>query len=95
MTAQTKLSAKGQVVIPKDVRDRLGLVEGTVFDVEERDGEIVLRQGGDDRGRLVAADAVREIQSFYRYVGPTVSLKEMNEAAQRAAVDNYLRRMKS
>ena len=93
MTAQTKLSAKGQVVIPKDVRDRLGLVEGTVFDVETREGEIVLRQGGDDRGRLAVADAVREIQSFYRYEGPPVSLKDMKEAAQKAAVENYLRRI--
>ncbi|MEQ1639533.1 MAG: AbrB/MazE/SpoVT family DNA-binding domain-containing protein [Novosphingobium sp.] len=44
MTMQTRLSAKGQVVIPKDVRDRLGLTEGTVFDVIDRGNEVVLKR---------------------------------------------------
>lgn len=90
MTAQTKLSAKGQVVIPKDVRDRLGLVEGTVFDVIERGDEVVLkRQPGAARG-LTAAEALREIQKIYRYDGPPLSLDEMREAAREQAVKNYL-----
>lgn len=92
MTMQTKLSAKGQVVIPKDVRDRLGLIEGMVFDVIEREGEIVLKKEGVHLDRMAAADALREIQSFYRYDGPPVSIKEMKEAARKAAVEHFLRK---
>ncbi len=89
---QTKLSAKGQVVIPKDVRDRLGLVEGMVFDVVEREGEIVLKKEGSHSDGMSAAEALREIQSFYRYDGPPVSIKDMKEAARKTAVEHYLRK---
>lgn len=39
----TRVSSKGQVVIPKAVRDRLGLREGDELSVEELDDAIVLR----------------------------------------------------
>jgi AbrB family looped-hinge helix DNA binding protein len=42
VNAQTKLSAKGQVVIPKDVRDRLNWAEGTRLDVVESVGSVTL-----------------------------------------------------
>jgi AbrB family looped-hinge helix DNA binding protein len=92
MNAQTRLSAKGQVVIPKDVRDRLGLTEGMVFDVIEREGEIVLKKEGAHTDGMSAASALREIQSFYRYDGPPVSIEDMKEAARMAAVEHYLRK---
>jgi len=40
----TKMSSKGQVVIPKDIRDRLGLKEGDRIAVEETEGRVVLRK---------------------------------------------------
>jgi len=46
MGAQTKLSAKGQVVIPKDLRDRLGLTEGARLDIVETDAGLLLRPVG-------------------------------------------------
>ena len=39
----TRVSSRGQVVIPKSVRDRLGLREGDELSVEELDDAIVLR----------------------------------------------------
>lgn len=89
MNAQTKLSAKGQIVIPKDVRDRLGLTEGMVFEVIERGGEIVLKREGTHADGMSAAAALREIQSFYHYDGPPVSIQEMKQAARAAAAANY------
>jgi len=43
MNAQTKVSAKGQVVIPKDVRDRLHWAPGTPLDVIEKAGSVTLK----------------------------------------------------
>jgi AbrB family looped-hinge helix DNA binding protein len=38
---KTILSEKGQVTIPKSVRDKLGLVPGTVLDFEAENGRLV------------------------------------------------------
>jgi antitoxin PrlF len=45
---KSTVSEKGQVTIPKPLRDRLGIRPGQVLDFEE------------DRGRLVATKATRE-----------------------------------
>lgn len=37
------MTSKGQVTIPKAIRDRLGLREGSVIDFEEVEGEVRLR----------------------------------------------------
>lgn len=38
---KTIVSEKGQITIPKVVRDRLGIVPGTVLDVQSVEGKIV------------------------------------------------------
>lgn len=40
---ETKLSSRGQVVIPKQVRDRLNLRKGSRFKVEIKDRKILLK----------------------------------------------------
>ena len=35
------VSEKGQITIPKAVRDRLGIVPGTVLEVESAEGKVV------------------------------------------------------
>lgn len=51
--AVSTVTSKGQITIPKAIRDRFGLSEGTVLEfVVEEDGKIVLRpknDGGSDR----------------------------------------------
>jgi antitoxin PrlF len=41
---KTTVSEKGQITIPKRLRDRLGLRAGTVLDFEEEEGRIVGRK---------------------------------------------------
>ena len=40
----TKLSSKGQVVIPRKIRQFLKLIEGTLFAVNEQNGMILLKK---------------------------------------------------
>lgn len=51
---KTTVSEKGQITIPKRLRDRLGLRPGTVLDFEEAEGRLIGR-------RLVAADALDDL----------------------------------
>lgn len=44
---------KGQVVIPKDIRDETGLVEGSEVSVEARDGDVVIRRVAPPTGSYV------------------------------------------
>lgn len=46
---ETTVSSKGQVVIPKEVRDRHGLEPGTRLLVEERGDVIVLRRADGEK----------------------------------------------
>jgi antitoxin PrlF len=48
------VSEKGQVTIPKSLRDRLGIRAGQMLDFEERDGTLVARKAG-------SADPVAEV----------------------------------
>jgi AbrB family looped-hinge helix DNA binding protein len=40
----TTVTAKGQVTIPRAIRDRKGITAGTRLEVIEKDGDIVLRK---------------------------------------------------
>ena len=79
MNMQTKLSAKGQVVIPKDVRDRMGLEVGEAFDVIETAEGIMLKRP--KRGKTTSvAEAVVRLREIVKYDGPTISIEDMDIA---------------
>jgi len=59
-----RIGAKGQVVIPKRIRDEAGLVPGSEVDVRLEDGRVV----------LVAADAHRPLAGRYRASGMAARL---------------------
>ena len=79
MNAQTTVSSKGQIVIPKDVRDRLKITAGDRFEVVERPDGVLLRKA---QAKPVKSfdEVTAKIRSIIRYDGPTVSIEEMNEA---------------
>jgi AbrB family looped-hinge helix DNA binding protein len=42
---KTTLDRFGRIVVPKEIRDRLGLKPGAEIEINERDNEIVLKPG--------------------------------------------------
>ena len=65
---KSTMSTKGQLTVPIELREKLGLVAGTVVQFELRDGAVLLRKGTDndhpvDRlfGRLNLGKPVDEI----------------------------------
>ena len=90
MTLQTRLSAKGQVVIPKDVRDRLGMVEGTVLDVIESAEGVFLRKPA-QRKKMSVEEASEQLRKRVHYTGPPLSIEQLSWSAE---ADRAFRRTK-
>jgi AbrB family looped-hinge helix DNA binding protein len=69
------LSEKGQITIPKELRDRLGLKTGTVLEFESREGKLVAwkKVEGDPfekwrgRGKLPAGKNATEYLQLIRH----------------------------
>ena len=61
---KTTISEKGQITIPKRLRDRLGLRPGTVLDFEEANGRLVGR-------KLMPADHLEELVGILHLPGGT------------------------
>jgi AbrB family looped-hinge helix DNA binding protein len=74
-TTKTKLSTKGQVVLPKPLREAHRWKPGTEFIIQERDEGILLKpkSGGGSR-------TWESIIGCAPYAGPRKSVKEMDEA---------------
>jgi AbrB family looped-hinge helix DNA binding protein len=77
MNAQTKMSEKGQVVIPKDVRDSLGLSPGQQFDVLQAGSDIVLRPTGRTTGKSVE-EVMADLRARVRYAGPIIPVEQLS-----------------
>ena len=50
---EATVAERGQITLPKAVRDALGLSKGTVLKVELEGGRIVLRKSVDEAARFV------------------------------------------
>ncbi len=75
--ALTRLSTKGQVVLPKNVRENLGLMPGAELEVEVSDGLVILRP--------VGRTTVDDLLGMLAWDGPPKTLEEMEEAVARGA----------
>ena len=73
----TRVSERGQVVIPKSIRERLGIQRGQVLEVTELEGAILMRpQKGrpasapgrweDWRGVLAGSGALQDLEAEHR-----------------------------
>jgi AbrB family looped-hinge helix DNA binding protein len=91
MTAQTKMSAKGQIVIPKAVREALNWPPGTQLEVERLGGAVTLRPVAKKRGRLTIEEFVARRP---KYEGPPKSLEEIDDAVAAAMSEHFRKEYK-
>ncbi len=82
--AATKMTRKGQVTIPAEIRQHLHLSEGDLFVVEEVDGKVVFESQRDIARRTAGV--------FAAYVKnlPPLTDDEMDKIVAQAIVDDYL-----
>ena len=80
MTKHTRVSAKGQVVIPKDVRDRLRWEVGTELEVIDGPAGVMLRVKPRARKKLSSDEAYAQLRAIVKYDGPVFSDAEAKEA---------------
>jgi AbrB family looped-hinge helix DNA binding protein len=82
----TKLSSKGQVVLPKSVREAHGWGPGTEFVVEPTADGVRLRARG-SFPRTEVADVFGSVPTR----GPAKTLEEMDAGIRRAVAKHYRR----
>lgn len=76
--AKTRLSSKGQVIIPKAVRDARGWSPGVELEVEDQGDAVVLR-----RAEPLPATTFDEVRGCLKYRGRPRTIEEMDEAVAR------------
>ena len=70
-SSQVRVKRKGQVTIPSVIRARLGIEEGSLLEVEEQRGAIVLKpapplKGGKVVGEETHKQVIRELDKLRR-----------------------------
>lgn len=77
MNDVTRLSAKGQIVIPKDVRDRLGWVQGHDLEVIPMGDGVMLRPATRLKKKSIE-EATRELRRIYLHEGPPIPIEKLS-----------------
>lgn len=76
---EATVAERGQITLPKAVRDALGLTKGTLLKVELENGRIILRKSVDD--------AISRARGRFRLPGGTTTDDVMRELRGRAPGD--------
>jgi AbrB family looped-hinge helix DNA binding protein len=80
---KTRLSHKGQIVIPKKIRAQFGWEPGVEFAVEQIEGGIALRPI-----KPFEPTTINEVFGCLHYQGPRKSLRDMEEGIRKGARKN-------
>jgi AbrB family looped-hinge helix DNA binding protein len=86
VNAKTTMSAKGQVVIPKDVRDALGLFPGQRLEIIRSGNGLLLRPADNKSGRSFDEITNHLRENMPRWEGPPAT-----DADIKASVDQMIR----
>jgi AbrB family looped-hinge helix DNA binding protein len=81
---KTKVSSKGQVVIPKAYRQKLGWVAGTELEVSEEAGQVLLKPQPSKKKKY----SIRDVAGILHRPGMKAStVEEMDEAVSKMFED--------
>jgi AbrB family looped-hinge helix DNA binding protein len=82
----TTLSTKGQIVLPKAIRDSRALKAGTEFIVEDTQDGILLRPK-----RRVPRKTLDEVFGMLKWKGKPATLADMDRAIEEAVIERHER----
>jgi AbrB family looped-hinge helix DNA binding protein len=84
----TIVSTKGQVILPKSIRDALHWDSGTRLVVEQTANGVLLRQAE----QLFPPTTLEEVMGMLKYDGPARTIEEMDQAVLAEAARQHARR---
>lgn len=87
MNVRAKISSKGQLVLPKAVRDAYDLGPGSEVEIESA-GDTILLRPRKRKPRTGRAYTVDEVAGFLKYDGPPIAVEDMNRLVE----DDFRRR---
>lgn len=73
------MTSKGQVTVPKEVRDELGLESGTKL--------MFIRVGPGDYRIRAKNRSIMDLRGVGRHEGPAITIEQMDEAIAAAVVE--------
>jgi AbrB family looped-hinge helix DNA binding protein len=85
---KTVMSTKGQVVIPKALRTAKGLEPGVALEIVEHPEGVLLKIA-----RKAKTGSIMDLFGILKphYSGPPITIEQMNQAVEDAAVERYQR----
>lgn len=89
MNARAKISTKGQVVVPKEVRDAEGWVAGTELEFVKERGDIVVRSVRSVDPRFPPTTWKELRKARIKYDGPPVTIEDMDKAVLEEAARRW------
>jgi len=85
--AMTRLSTKGQLVVPKATRERMGLTPGTSFKIIEEGNRVIF-----ERSEPFAPTTLGDVVGILKYDGPPKSVEDMQRGIDLALAERWARK---
>jgi AbrB family looped-hinge helix DNA binding protein len=94
MSFETRISTKGQIVLPKAVRDRHGWPHGQIMEVVDMPGGVMLRAKlAKDDAKLTQQILERMRTRAQLYNGPPLDDREIKAAVDAALNEKWSKRL--
>ncbi len=93
MNAHTRMSSKGQIVIPKAVREQMGLPIGAAFEIVRQEANLLLRRDLSKEG-IALDEVMSRLAALTKSFRPTepLSLEMISSVPEEALHTHYVKR---